>query len=224
MTTSRLTIRRERARDWPLLQGLPIAADIGVLSLEILRGPREDLVSAVAEASGVLATSRAFASDVLRLTLAAAGRSVDPSAKLAAYNVERDKLWVTLQREGLAIPAGSRRESRVQYGDGSFGFGGTIDLELVELSKALEITRTVNAVCIGNATLESELVIDHVISSLALPPAVPRSLLQVLIARVNRNEMIVRGYGEFDDRNVGVEVFARDEILARIAESIVERS
>ena len=131
---------------------MPVPDDIGVMSVEVSRRTHETIGDAVRNAAEILrpGLTRTLAGQ-RELWLVAIGRPVHPGNKVAAYRLDRERLWTAIEKAGLAIPAGPRVETRVDYRDGSFGYVGGINFDIVELPLALDATRTLNAVCLNAA-------------------------------------------------------------------------
>ncbi|MFY1633362.1 hypothetical protein ACN27F_08785 [Solwaraspora sp. WMMB335] len=222
MTTRRQVVRRERARDWPIFGGLALPDDLGVLSVDLHRSSQETVDAVVADASSIFhsALVSTMPSDQHQLWLLAFGQPVKGSSRVAAYLAERDRLWIAMQKRGVGVPGGRRSEIKVEYEDGSLGFGGSIRINAVDLPVALEVTRRENAVCLGVDTQASDPLVSLTPSSISASTQTP-TLLSVAVKRFASYVFVARGFGQFDDAAVGVEVIASNEFLDTLEPRII---
>jgi hypothetical protein len=214
MTTRRQLVRRERARDWPIFNSLALPADVGVLSVELIRPPQETADAVVADASAILRSALVLAmpSGQYQLWLLALGRPVKVSNRVTAYHAERDRLWTAMQKRGVGLPRGRRSEIKVEYEDGLLGFGGSIRIDAVDLPASLEVTRRENAVCLGTDAHASD-PLSGLSPSSRLASAQAPTLLSAAVGRLASYLFVARGFGQFDDAAVGVELIAPNEFL-----------
>jgi hypothetical protein len=63
------------------------------------------------------------------------------------------------------------------------------------------------------AVTDSQALIDEIGASSAKRPSGTRSVLKLLTARLDWGDSLACGFGEFDDRNVEVEIFAEATVL-----------
>jgi hypothetical protein len=218
MTTRGRVIRHERASDWPIFDGRAIARDIDILAVELNRRSGEKIESVVAAASGMLrlALARAMPLAQYRFWLIAWGQAIDPSNKVATYHAERNRLWAAIEKSGGVVPEGARSETRVDYGDGTFGFAGTVDFAVGELPLAVELTRRHNAACLALDAL----VVDPIARarSLPFPPedGGATMLVRAITGEFGESMFVARGFGQFDDVTVGVEVLAKSDFISTL--------
>lgn len=222
MTTRRQVVRREHARDWPIFGSLTLPDDVGVLSVELNRPSQETVDAVVADASSILRSALvwAMASGQHQLWLLAFGQPVKGSSRVAAYHAERDRLWTAMQKRGVGVPGGRRSEIKVEYEDGSLGFGGSIRIDAVDLPVALEVTRRENAVCLGTNAQSSDPLVGLSLPSISASIQTP-TLLSVAVGRLASYVFVARGFGQFDDAAVGVEVIASNEFLDTLEPRII---
>ncbi|WP_041289193.1 hypothetical protein [Kribbella flavida] len=205
-------VRREQAGDWPIFHGLSVA-EVGVVSVEIARRPDETMVSAAADVSRILSTAlREVLPGDRRFTLLAVGDKVATPSRIARFTAERDKLWGALERSGSALPHGTRVEHSVN-GQDHLRFAGTMCFEMGELPRALEVTRTRSAVCVG-WTAEHPVDCHDECWSIASTATDSTSLLRASIMELRGNRFVARTYGRFDDSAITSEVFAHHALLS----------
>lgn len=222
MTTRRQVVRRERARDWPIFGSLALPDDVGVLSVELNRPSQETVDAVVAGASSILRSAlvSAMPSGQHQLWLLAFGQPVKGPGRVAAYHAERDRLWGAMQKRGVGVPGGRRSEIKVEYEDGSLGFRGSIRIDAVDLPVALEVTRRENAVCLGVDAQAPAPLVSLSPSSTSTSAQTP-TLLSAAVERLASYVFVARGFGQFDDAAVGVEVIASNEFLDTLEPRII---
>jgi hypothetical protein len=210
MTIERQTLKRERAADWPIFADLPLARNVYVLSVEIARQAQEPISLAVTHAAATVGSAlSATFPGISSILLLAIGRATPVTAKLAALKAERSRLWTNLEDNGGKLPDGSRVEARIEYGDKSFGYVGNIAITWTDFSNAIELTRTLNAVCIGGEP--ARLFFREIAESNPYSPLAKTALLRASVQQIGDDSFVVRGFGGFDDRIVGVEVFSTEQ-------------
>jgi hypothetical protein len=186
------------------------------------RSPQEKIDEVVKEASGNLqgALTRSSVAEQCRLWLLVAGRPVRSADKIAAFRAARLGLWGALEKSGLAIPNGPRSEIEVSYEGGSEGLWGSVQVPLGDLSLALEITRRENAICLAADMLVHDPLASVIAIQSQLAVDKASSLLLLAVRMLDDVAFAARGFGEFDDTAVGVEVFAVDVILDMLETSL----
>lgn len=147
-----------------------------------------------------------------QLWLLAFGQPVKGLSRVAAYHVERDRLWIAMQKRGVGVPGGRRSEIKFEYEDGSLGFGGSIRVDAVDLPVALEVTWRENAVCLGTDAQASD-PLASLSPSLISASTQTSTLLSVAVGRLASYVFVARAFGQFGDAAVGVEVIASNEFL-----------
>lgn len=217
MTTDRITVLRERAVDQPIFATTGLPDTIDMLTVQVRRGPSEDLGDAVAVASATLEQgligSEFF--DRYRFRMLVTGSTFTRERRLTVLLARRSSLWERMERDGAALPAGPRSEVEFDYPESTlFGFGGVVELPAGAVPAAVEITRTGNAVCLaGDPGVDPAPLLFG--GSLALVDGRPPRLVTAGVRLVGDGTcaMAVRGFGAFDDRDVGVDVFADAGLL-----------
>lgn len=222
MTTSRLMVRRERVEDWPLFEGLTLPPDLAALSVENNRLPNQSIDRAVAEAADVLRSSLAAArrSGEFKYWLVASSVPVRAANKVAAYNAKREKVWGVLERRGIEIPTGSRREWEASLSDDTFVLMGSVELDPGGLALALTATRRADAVCIAAAPSSVD-PMASIFPRYAQSLGDASTLLVTSVQLAANWAFVARAFGEFDDVSVGVEVFAREVFLDVLLPSVI---
>jgi hypothetical protein len=215
MTTRRQTIRRERAREWPIFEGRELPSGVDILSIEINRGSREEIELVVAHASAILglALARSILPDQHKLWLIAWGEAVDPTNKVASYHAARDRLWTAIERTGITVPKGLRSEIRIDFDDGSFCFAGSVNFAISELPAALELTRRANTVGLATEVLAPDPIRYAKPSPFTPSDARPPMFVRAASGELGNWIFLARGFGQFDDAAVGVEILANSEFL-----------
>ncbi len=222
MTTRRIDIRRERPGDWPIFDGLDLPRELGVLSVEINRLPAEKIKAAVREASDNFRTAwmRASLPRRWRMWLLVASRPVRRADRIAMLQATRLGLWGATEKAGIELPRGARSETKVSYNGGLTGFAGSISLESDDIPVALEVTRRENAICLAvDISSADPLFRVASIRPERLTAKVP-DLFLLGVKAANDASFAVRGFGAFDDRMVGVEVFGSDSIINTLEMSL----
>lgn len=219
MTTSRITFRREVARDWPILAGdSDVPAAVGVASVGVRRRADESVASAAVVAATTLgaALGEIMPPEQGKLWLLALGQPTSRTNRVAAYHAERDKLWAALEKPGVALPRGSRTEFEVAYSDDVLRFGGVIEFMTAEFSVALEVTRRENAVCVGRINMLGGFDWERFVSSLDSLPKDSVVLLRAVVRQIADGLFVARSFGQFDDALVISEVFAENDTINRL--------
>ncbi len=213
MTTSQ-TIRRERARDWPIFDGRELPNDIDVLTVQLRRRSMESIELVVAQASEMLRLALANStSPGNSFWLAAWGNPVDPRNKVGAYLARRDGLWAAVEKTGIVLPEGPRNEAEVNYDDGSFGFGGSINFALNEIPVALELTRRKNAICLATEDVITDPIGNSKVASFSSADYRLPILIRAAAGEFGEWVFLARSFGKFDDSTVGAEIFAKSEFI-----------
>lgn len=214
MTIRPYKLTRELAREWPLFTEGGVSPELGVLSIQVQRRSRESIDSAISDAAKLLGASLSPLLEARhgRLWVVALGRPVPRSSRLAAYRAERDGLWKALQTSGVRLPDGSRVEAEIANSPDVLRFGGYIELT-GELQVGLDLTRCANAVVFGGLDGHTEPTWISDLSSLDLLSIDSVGLLRASIQQLDRGHFAVRAFGCFDDFDVGIDVFAKAEIL-----------
>lgn len=226
MTTSRIVIRRDVVREWPIFateSEVPVA--VGVTSVEIRRQGNESVASAAVSAATALAggMGQMLAVEQGTLWLLALGRPILRSNRIAAHSAKRDRLWGALEKTGVVLPNGRRTEFQIGRSDDVVQFGGVVELTVTGLPLALEVTRCQNAICMGSAGQPLQMGWDGFLSSLDPLPEDSTAFLRAALRQVSRSTFVARSYGQFDDVVVTSEVFAEDDILNPLS-AILERN
>ncbi len=215
MTTRRVAVRRERVEGWPIFRGLALPNDLAAISIEITRSPNQEIDHAVGAVSAILGTSLAALGDAgqLKLWLVIAGAPIKRTDRVAAYRANREKVWGVLERQGISVPSGSRRDLELPLLGDSFGLLGSVELEPSNLQAALRVTRLADAVCLATHPLASD-PLASLVPRLAQRAGAGIPGLLVALIQLHANwTFAARAFGEFDDHSVGVEVFAFDTFL-----------
>ncbi|MGO4205040.1 hypothetical protein AB4Z09_25545 [Rhodococcus sp. TAF43] len=114
------------------------------------------------------------------------------------------------------LPPGDRHDFQLDRNDDRLQFGGWLTTDTVNLGAAVEVSRDRSAVCL---LLPPEFAIDElerVIEGLRLVSVDGNSLVRHFVPLVLEGAKLVRGFGSFDDRVVGTDVFAEEEVLDAI--------
>jgi hypothetical protein len=222
MTIHNCLVRTERADVWPSFGDLRLPA-IDVVSIECRRTLNESLTAATAHAASVLKYAFSELQRTTRISFVLIGSkplAVPSSRKVAALNAEREKLWNSWERDGVMLPVGRRVEWDAVVAENAVRYVGYIECSVEQLSEAIEVTRTRDALLWGvlDAPLEnSQLTKLHsVVASSARRDEMLRSSLSISDGTI----LVMRGSGEFDDRAAVIEVFGaahRVSLLARYA-------
>jgi hypothetical protein len=154
MTTDRLAIHRVRATEMAYFASLDLPGEVGALIVGARRSAAEPMAAAVARASGLLEAGlvRAVPAEEAGLWLLALGNPTRRAHRVAALLALRAGLWGALEQDDVGLPEGSRAETVLDYPVvESTGFGGSIALRVDDLTVALEVTRTQNALCVAGS-------------------------------------------------------------------------
>jgi hypothetical protein len=219
-----MVVRRENPTDWPVLAGCDLPSDLGVLSVELRRGPGEGISGVVAEGAELLrsALRPTEPADGYRLWLVHLGDPIESTGRVGRYRLERFGLWQVVESEGTPIPDGRRVESMMRYADGSTGLAGAVASDLSRLPASLEATRLRNAVCVVAGTADPN-PLDVVVRSQPAPVEGKGPALLPLILRGLPHRGVARAFGSFDDVLVGVEILAADSFLDAVESQLDQR-
>ena len=210
MTTDRFTVENEVASEWPVFEGINVAA-VDVMSIywnrlgESPGVPTEH--QADRELVGIL--ERSPLGRFSRYKLVAASPGPEPLTKFGLNLARRDKCWGAIEKRGLTLPRGLRTEREVERVPGRFV--GQIDISIKDLPQALEVTRNTIAIC--SATMNSR----HDAHVLDAAGAAQRSeeLLQKAVGWVSTDFALGRSSGEFDDVRGSIDIFAAAGVIDR---------
>lgn len=204
------------------MRGMILPEDLAALSIEVIRSPDEAMDRAVGEASAVFRSSLAALGIDKRckLWLVVSSAPLRRNDKVAAYRASHEKVWGVLERRGIAIPEGTRRELEVSLSDNLFVVVGSIELYLGGLSLGLEMTRFVNAICLVTDQRATDPMFSIVSRHGARLHDGTHGLLLASVQSGALWNFVARAFGEFDDHLVGVEVFARDAHLDILASAL----
>lgn len=217
MTTRHVAVRRERVEEWPIFRGLALPNGLAAISVEITRSPNQAIDHAVGDASAILGTSLAAlgAAEQLKLWLVVAGAPIKRTDRVAAYWANREKVWGVLERQGVSVPSGSRRDLELPVLGDSLCLLGSVELEPSNLQAALRVTRLADAVCLATHPLAAD-PLPSLVPTLAQRAGAGAGAPGLLVALIQMHAnwtFAARAFGEFDDHSVGVEVFAFDAFL-----------
>jgi hypothetical protein len=206
MTIERQALKRERAIDWPIFAEMSFPEDTWVVSIEIKRSVQELISHAVTQAAATLALAlRGAFPELSSMLLVAIGSVVPLTSKVATLKAQRSGLWSDLEERGMVLPNGERAEARLEYDGKSLGYAGAITTGCDQFDINVELTRAMVSVCIGGP-LGPQLYRD-ITSSGGQRPLDKAELLRESVARLDSDSFVVRGFGGFDDRIVGIEAF-----------------
>lgn len=217
MTTDGVAVLRERAAGLPVFATANLPDTIEMLTVQVTRPVMEDMHIALARASRFLGAGLVGSglADRFLFLMLATDSTFTRTRRLAVLFARRSGLWGDCDQDGVVLPAGPRSEVEFDYPDSALSaFGGVVELSAGALPAALEITRTRNAVC-----LASDPGVDPAPmffgGSLALVDGRPPRLFTKGVRLVADGvcAMAFHGFGAFDDREVGVDVFAHVELL-----------
>jgi hypothetical protein len=215
MTASRVTIHREDPKEWPKFAGRrDVPLGLRVVSIEVRRLAEEPIQLALTTAATVLvaALCERLLRDRNALTLVALERPRLKPNRLAMYYASRYKLWTALERDGFALPEGPRIEEMVVSTADAIQFAGAITFPLEQLPVALEVARSLHAVCLGVLDGSSRVEWRELVT-LARTMEGDTPLLEAALARAGDGIFAARAFGEFDDIVVGVDIFSAGEAL-----------
>ncbi|RVW09627.1 hypothetical protein EGT67_09160 [Prescottella agglutinans] len=120
------------------------------------------------------------------------------------------------------LPPGERHDFQLDREDDLLQFGGWLTTDTANLGAAVEVSRDRPAVCL---LLPQEFALDELeqlIEGVRRDSADGNSLVRHFCPLVLEGAMLVRGFGSFDDRVVGTDVYAAEQALDAI-QSGVER-
>ncbi|MGW6374980.1 hypothetical protein ACWFRB_02790 [Rhodococcus sp. NPDC055112] len=210
------------AESVPLLEGT--AGDdsrFGVVGIEVRRVGSETIPAAVAIAAGTL--SNAVPSLLAgQLILVGASQPLAPFNRLGALTMKRESLWNRWENNGAVLPSGDRQDFQLDRTDELLQFGGWLVTDAADFGAAIEITRERPAVLL---LVPSGFVLGDLVSSIEDVRQVSvdgNSLVSHFVPLLPEDGTLIRGFGSFDDRVVGIDVYADDQVLDGI-QSGVER-
>ncbi len=120
------------------------------------------------------------------------------------------------------LPPGDRHDFQLDREDNLLQFGGWLTTDTANIVAAVEVSRDRPAVCL---LLPPEFALDELerlIEEVRRDSADGNSLVRHFAPLVLEGAMLVRGFGSFDDRVVGTDVYADEQALDAI-QSGVER-
>lgn len=223
MTTSeRISLNRESAESVPVLADLAQRRPrIGVVGIEVRREGSRSIPAAVAVAVNTLSKAASSVS-AGQLVLVGVTQPLAPFNRLGALTMKSESLWKRWENDGAVLPPGDRHDFQLNRSDDLLQFGGWLSTDTANLGAVLEVSRDRPAICL---LLPSEFAIDELeraIEGLRLVSVDGNLLVKHFVPLVLGGAKLVRGFGSFDDRVVGADVFAEEEVLDAI-QSGVER-
>ncbi|MFD4468323.1 hypothetical protein ACFWPA_08525 [Rhodococcus sp. NPDC058505] len=222
-----LSLDRASCADVPLLRSVSAElSDIDVLGIEVNRSSVAGLTPAagVAEAAHAASQALSLLSDELwGLMLVAASWPTQPPNRLAASLAMKHRVWGQWERESVMLPVGARHDFPLTRSDDRLRFAGWLDCDIEEFGVAIEVTRTHPALCVlhpESVSGDLHSVIDRALQGLGDPDPDGGELLRRLIPALQLGALIVRGFGVFDDRRVGVDIYAQARRIDAIEDKL----
>ncbi|MDH6680758.1 hypothetical protein M2284_004988 [Rhodococcus sp. LBL1] len=223
MTASdRISLNRASAESVPVLADLVHRRPrVGVVGIEVRREGSQSIPAAVAVAANALSNADPSLLPG-RLVIVGVSQPLAPVNRLGALMMKRESLWNRWQNDGTVLPPGDRHDFQLNRDDERLQFGGWLMTDTANLGAAVEVSRDRPAVClllppeIGAADLE------RVIEGVRLASVDGNSMVRHFVPLVLEGAKLVRGFGSFDDRVVGTDVYADEHDLDDI-QSGVER-
>ncbi|WP_156112139.1 hypothetical protein [Prescottella defluvii] len=130
--------------------------------------------------------------------------------------MKRESLWKRWEDDGAALPPGDRHDFQLNRNDDLLQFGGWLTTDTANLGAVIEVSRDRPAICL---LLPSEFAIDElerVIEGVRPVSVDGNSLVRHFVPLVLEGAKLVRGFGSFDDRVVGADVYADESALDAI--------
>ena len=215
MTIRKASVYREDVAGWPIFSGFEMPADMAVLTIEQRRTLDVPIREVVAGATARLQAALkeiASASDQ-KYWLVGLSRFGNPAGRVSSYNLVKHGMWRQFAVPGVSVPEGESTEAEIRFTDGSIGLGGSVEFDIDDMAPAVEITRlNDNAICVVTDTVAPDPLNLLTAAGVGLSPSDPSVLLRLLLGS-STHACIVRGFGNFDDVDVGVEVFASRSYL-----------
>ncbi|GAB2650016.1 hypothetical protein ABI214_03570 [Prescottella soli] len=114
------------------------------------------------------------------------------------------------------LPPGDRHDFQLTRDDDRLQFGGWLMTDTANLVAAVEVSRERSAICL---LLPLEFSIDELerlIEGVRRVSVDGNSLVRHFVPLVLEGAKLVRGFGSFDDRVLGTDVYAEDGVLDAI--------
>lgn len=137
----------------------------------------------------------------------------------ARRTFERRSMWAQMEMAGHELPRGRRREWK-RWDDSRVRRSGLIEFEVSELPRALEVTRTVAALCLLGAASDG---FDDMPEFEADSHTTQEAMLRAAAPRIASGVEVLRAFGRFDDREVAVQVFSDQERSELLLASLQDR-
>ncbi|PJI95185.1 hypothetical protein [Luteimicrobium subarcticum] len=213
MTTDAVGVLRESMSDWPALRAAGVGEEYGILSATVSGMDHDVAVDVCTQTVGKWVRNVGPGALVLVARLG----SVDASSRLARYRIEKSGPWSLPGAERLRGLTGERDFWIPSCGvTGEAPVYGAVRVPREDLPAALVAGRGLDAAVVGLAQAPD---LRVVLSVVAVSHAVP--LFEGACARLGEDvTLVARGFGSFDDREAGVDVVARADLLDELATDI----
>jgi hypothetical protein len=218
----RVRVEQEEPSTWPAFEGVGLR-DTGLVSVIARREVDQTLDDATTAAAALMGLALLDVMEPHSAAVLFAAQTHRPVNRVGRVRAMRDRLWASLERDGLVVPRGVRTEWEVPPSDDELSYVGCVESELADVSALVALTRMVPAVCLVRAD-------GSPMSSVDMNPLVDarESTASLFVAAeahrsVLGHTLAVRCHGAFDDVDVACDAVGHAPAIAALTAALHTR-